>query len=51
MEAYCVKCRAKGEMTNGHEEEMKNGMMAMKGECSKCHTGMYRIMGKAEKNA
>ncbi|MEK9635099.1 MAG: DUF5679 domain-containing protein [Candidatus Woesearchaeota archaeon] len=47
MEAYCVKCRAKSEMSNSEEVTMKNGRRAMKGKCSSCGTGMYRIMGKA----
>jgi len=45
MEAYCVKCRAKNEMANGEEVTMKNGRKAMKGKCSSCGTGMYRILG------
>ena len=45
MEAYCVKCRSKNEMSNGEEVTMKNGRRAMKGKCSSCGTGMYRILG------
>ena len=44
---YCVKCREKREMKEGAEEvEMKGGRRAMKGNCSVCDTGMYRILGK-----
>ncbi|PIR55509.1 hypothetical protein COU74_00615 [Candidatus Peregrinibacteria bacterium CG10_big_fil_rev_8_21_14_0_10_36_19] len=44
MEGYCVKCRAKCEMAGAEQIEMKNGRPAMKGKCSKCGTGMFKIM-------
>ncbi len=44
--AYCVKCRAKQEMKDTQKVEMKNGKPAMKGKCSKCGTGMYKILPK-----
>jgi hypothetical protein len=44
MEGYCVKCRAKSEMVEAAEVTMKNGKKAMKGKCSKCGTGMFKIM-------
>lgn len=49
MEAtgYCVKCKAKREMKDAQEVEMKNGRKAMKGVCPVCGTGMYSIMKKA----
>ena len=47
MEAWCVKCKAKREISEGKEVTMKNGRKAMKGKCPKCGTGMYRILGKA----
>jgi len=50
MEAYCVKCKAKKEMSDAKEVEMKGkgGMVrkAMKGKCPTCGTTMFRIMGK-----
>ena len=46
MEGYCVKCKAKREMSNAKEQTMKNGRKAMKGQCPRCGTGMYRILGK-----
>ena len=46
MEAYCVKCKAKQEMSQTQQVTMKNGRSAMKGKCPVCSTGMYRIMGK-----
>jgi hypothetical protein len=45
-EAYCVKCKAKREMSNAQEVTMKNGRRAMKGTCPTCGTGMYKILGK-----
>ena len=47
--AYCVKCREKREMKGAKEVEMKGGRRAMKGECSKCGTGMYKILGNKKK--
>ncbi len=46
MEGYCVKCRAKAEMTSTEEVTMKNGKQAMKGKCSTCGTGMFKILPK-----
>jgi len=49
MEAYCVKCKAKREMKDAKEVDMKGkgGMKrsAMTGVCPKCGTKMFRIMG------
>ena len=49
MEAYCVKCKAKREMSEANEVEMngKGGVKrrAMKGKCPDCGTTMYRILG------
>lgn len=42
--AYCVKCKAKSEMKDAKRVTMKNGRPAMKGTCSKCGTGMYKIL-------
>lgn len=51
MEAYCVKCKAKKEMQDGAEVEMKGkggvARKAMKGKCPTCGTAMFRILGKA----
>ena len=43
MQMYCVKCRQKRDAENTEEVTMKNGKKAMKGKCSVCSTGMYRI--------
>ncbi|MFP4000570.1 MAG: DUF5679 domain-containing protein [Thermoplasmata archaeon] len=47
VKAYCVKCGEKVKVKNPEETEMKNGKPAIKGECPKCGTGVYRI-GKPE---
>lgn len=44
-EGYCVKCKAKREMSEAQEVVMKNGRKAMKGKCPQCGTGMYKILG------
>ena len=41
---YCVKCKAKTEMKDTQKVTMKNGRPALKGVCSKCGTGMYKIL-------
>lgn len=43
MEAYCVKCRAKREMSGAAAVTMKNGKPATQGVCSKCGTKMFRF--------
>ena len=44
-EGYCVKCKAKKEITDGVEEVMKNGRKAIKGKCLTCGTVMFKILG------
>ena len=51
MEGYCVKCKAKREMAETEEVTMKNGRKAMRGKCSECNTGMYKILGGKKKKA
>ena len=46
MEAYCMKCRSKREMSNPQAITMKNGRPATRGACPDCNTKMFRI-GKA----
>jgi Domain of unknown function (DUF5679) len=41
---YCVKCKAKKEMKDTQQVIMKNKRTAMKGKCTTCNTGMYKIM-------
>jgi len=42
--AYCVKCRSKTAVKDGEEVKMKNGRPALKGVCSVCGTGVYKIL-------
>jgi hypothetical protein len=46
MQGYCVKCKSKSEFAPGAQEVAfgKKGRRAMKGTCSKCGTGMYKIL-------
>jgi len=50
MEAYCVKCKAKKEMIENQEVEMKGKggttRKALKGKCVDCGTTMFRILAK-----
>ena len=43
MQAYCMKCRAKREMTDAKRITMKNGRPATQGVCPVCRTKMFRI--------
>ena len=45
LEGYCVKCKARKEISDGVEETMKNGRRAIKGRCSTCGTVMFKILG------
>lgn len=47
---YCVKCKEKRAMKDAVEVTMgKTGdRRAMKGTCTVCGTGMYKILGKAK---
>lgn len=47
MEAYCVKCKEKREITNAQAVFTATGNPATKGECPVCGTGLYR-MGRTE---
>lgn len=46
--AYCVKCRQKTSMKDTQEVKMKNGRPALKGSCSVCGTGVYKILSQAK---
>jgi hypothetical protein len=46
MEAYCMKCKTKREMSNAKQIKMKNGRPATQGQCPVCSTKMFKI-GKA----
>jgi len=44
-EGYCVKCKAKKEISEAVEVTTKNGRKAIKGKCPTCGTVMYKILG------
>ena len=43
---YCMKEKMKREMKETATVTMKNGRKALKGKCTVCGTGMYKILGK-----
>ncbi len=43
---YCMKCKKPVPIKDPQETTMKNGRKAVKGKCSVCGTGIYRILGK-----
>jgi DNA topoisomerase-1 len=49
VEAYCVKCKEKREITNPVPTFTSTGTPATKGECPVCGTGLYR-MGRTEQH-
>jgi len=50
MQAYCVKCKEKRDISNPVATYTKTGTPATKGECSVCGTGLFR-MGETEAHA
>lgn len=50
LTGYCVKCKAKKEMKDPNEVEMKGKggtvRRAMKGSCPDCGTTMFKILPK-----
>ncbi len=46
MEAYCVKCKAKAEMSDPVINQTKRGGYMAKGKHKDCGTTMCRIMSK-----
>lgn len=53
MEGYCVRCREKREMMEAQQIDMpaKGGgtRPAVKGKCSVCGTGMFKILPGVKK--
>lgn len=43
MQIYCVKCRAKKEVSDFEAVTMKNGKPAVKAVCPTCGTKMFKI--------
>ena len=44
-EAYCMKEKAKREISSPHEVTLKNGRRALQGTCASCGTGLFKILG------
>jgi hypothetical protein len=42
-QAYCVKERAKREITGAHTVVLKNGRKALQGKCKSCGTALFRM--------
>ena len=43
MEAYCLKCRTKREISDPQQVTLKNGRPATQGTCPTCGIKMFRI--------
>lgn len=43
MQAYCMKCRKKVEVSNPKAVTLKNGRPATQGTCPVCGTKVFRI--------
>jgi DNA-directed RNA polymerase subunit M/transcription elongation factor TFIIS len=43
VEAYCMKCKKKTAMLNAREITMKNGRLAVQGNCEECGTQLFRM--------
>lgn len=43
MEAYCMKCKGKREMTHPEPITMHSGKPAPQGKCPECNTKMFKI--------
>ncbi|MDA4129091.1 MAG: DUF5679 domain-containing protein [Thaumarchaeota archaeon] len=44
-EAYCVKCKAKRQVSGARSVTFKNGRHAVQGTCPVCTTKLFRIGG------
>lgn len=44
-EAYCVKCKKTRSVENAKKTTTKNGRSAIKGECAKCGTKVFKFTG------
>lgn len=45
-EVFCVKCKAKREVSDAPVEVTANGRRMAKGKCPECGTTVVRILGK-----
>jgi pimeloyl-ACP methyl ester carboxylesterase len=43
VEAYCMKCKTKRPIVNAREVTIKNGRIAVQGECAVCGTQIFRM--------
>lgn len=43
IEAYCMKCKARRAMRHPREVTMKNGRLAVQGDCVVCGTSLFRM--------
>lgn len=43
MQAYCVKCKEKRDITNPREVLLKNGRPATRGACGVCGTAVFSL--------
>ena len=50
MEAYCVKCRDRRELTDPKPVTLSNGRPAVQGTCPVCATTLTRIVKAGEKS-
>ncbi len=46
---YCMRCRDHREMKEVVKLSMKNGRNAVKGTCTACSAGMYKILPNENK--
>lgn len=44
--ARCMRCKEDREVKNPTEVEIRKGVWAVKGTCTKCGTNVFRIIGK-----
>jgi hypothetical protein len=47
-QAYCVKEKAKREVSGAHEVRLRNGRRAIEGSCPSCGIKLFRILGSDE---
>jgi hypothetical protein len=43
VEAYCMKCKQKRGILDPHEVTMKNGRIAVQGNCEVCGASLFRM--------
>ena len=47
-QAYCMKEKAKREVSEAHEVRLRNGRRAIEGSCPSCGIKLFRILGSNE---